>query len=70
MYQEKYFLTNQGVERDIVVLVVKDFYNHQIDCIHQVLIGASRARIRLYLLIDKESVRQNADRLANGAVGT
>ena len=52
-------LSYKGLERDIVVLVINDFYNQKIDCIHQVLIGASRARIRLYLIIDKESVDMN-----------
>jgi hypothetical protein len=54
-------LTYKGLERDIVVLVVKDLYNEKIDCIHQVLIGASRARIRLYLLIDSESMNRNME---------
>jgi hypothetical protein len=43
-------LTYKGLERDIVILLLKDIANPKSDIMHQMLIGASRARIRLYVL--------------------
>lgn len=61
-------LTYKGLERDIVVLVVKDVYNPQIDGLYQLLIGASRARVRLYVLVDNESVAFSVDQHAESVV--
>lgn len=47
-------LSYKGLERDLVVLVVKDLNDQRIDTFHQLLIGASRARLRLYLLVNSE----------------
>ncbi|MBL0065472.1 MAG: hypothetical protein IPP38_10785 [Bacteroidetes bacterium] len=44
-------LSYKGLERDVVILVMKDLNNQKIDTLYQLLIGASRARIRLYVLV-------------------
>jgi len=56
-------LRYKGLERDIVILVIEDVYNQKIDALHQLLIGASRAKIRLYLLVDDKSIQQNLARV-------
>lgn len=61
-------LRYKGLERDIVILVIEDMYNQKIDALHQLLIGASRAKIRLFILLDDKSLKQNLARVvANSA---
>lgn len=56
-------LRYKGLERDIVILAIKDLYDKKSDALHQLLIGASRARVRLYLLVDEESFKMNQERV-------
>lgn len=44
-------LSYKGLERDVVILVMKELYDKKINTLYQLLIGASRARIRVYVLV-------------------
>lgn len=50
-------LRYKGLEKDLVLLVVKDLFDERIKTYYQLYIGASRAKAKVVLLIDEESVR-------------
>jgi hypothetical protein len=41
----------KGLERDIIILVIKDILNEKSNIMLQLLIGASRAKVKLYVLV-------------------
>lgn len=49
-------LSYKGLERDSVVLVIKDVFNASIDGLYQLLIGDSKVIDQHYLLLVRESV--------------
>jgi hypothetical protein len=55
-------LSYKGIDNDIVVLIVNELFNEKIKNIYQLLLGASRARAKLFLLIDKTSMEENLNR--------
>lgn len=51
-------LTYKGLQRDVVILVVNNLFEEQgPDLLHQLLIGVSRSRLKLHILVDNNSIR-------------
>ena len=51
-------LTYKGLQRDVVILVVNNLFEEQgPDLLHQLMIGVSRARLKLHILVDQNSIR-------------
>lgn len=50
-------LTYKGLQRDVVILVVNNLFDKDgKDLLHQLLIGVSRARLKLHILVDNNSI--------------
>lgn len=51
-------LTYKGLQRDVVVLVVNNLFEEKgPDLLHQLMIGVSRARLKLHILVDQNSIK-------------
>lgn len=48
----------KGLDRDAVIVVINDLYNQEIQNLYQLYIGATRAKAKLYIFIDKESIKR------------
>jgi len=46
----------KGLDRSAVIVVVNDLYNQKIQTLHQLYIGVTRAKAKLYIMVDKVSV--------------